>query len=1046
MDSREELRVGKDILEAIQTNNLDSAKVLLEYVKKNGERWDSWRDTETENHAIHEAVIKENLPALKLLLEYKVNVTKKNKAKETALMLALEKYDFRFTKELLKYDKSYDDIGKHILNAIRNGSLSKSKALLEYAKKHQFSWDGWQNTESKNHAIHEAVIKENLPALKLLLEYKANVTKKNKAKKTALMLALEKGDYRFAEELLKYDTNCDNIGQHILNAIRYNRLERAKIYLEYAKKNNIEWDDWHDTETHNYAIHHAILNNNIDAVKLLIQHNVNIMHKNKEGKSTLSLASTIGNENILNIIREYDMPLCFEIFEVLSPDIPILSRKLIYRIKNSDYGAVKSFIMTLPKDNIKEIINYEDKTGFTALTWSVIQNLPNITKILMDNGADYHHNYLDKRNDIFRLNSLALSSEKETKSHAIDSVYDKEIKIVTSYSTKKSIQKRFRKQFLQLIDLYAKWGNENNCNTDSTNEGIAKLKKDIFLKEYSGMQSNLYFESIKENLEKILLALNNPEITLKKRKKEYKNLCKNFAVCSPGLFTHIEDVCHKLTKKISIEKWLAAARTNLIKVYSDRHNSKHKIKAGNTIHTFNSFATYADNQNWRPLNSTKNYKDPHTYLSKIDNDELIYFHAYFVKEYNFKLIRQCIETNINEIFSDLFEECSYEINTWNSTSEDYQRFLRKTEDILDLLDIKCETSEYCELSDDYLKFKLKTDNIVNKICEKLFPQTIYFDNVKKSYVNLIPDSWKEGFNTNNFNFKVWDTIPSNEFTNILFNTISFITNDQAFILIKEMQSLKLFEMACHTKLFKKGLLKIKNIERREFIKTLIYKKNSSYLAEVKNMPAHIAAADDNVLLIDGLVKMHSKFLTIKNNRLETPIHIAVKHGHKEITQQLAEAKLNIDGENIDGDRPLFLAFKSGNLDIAKTLIEHKADINKTHSKTGETLLENAISTSNLEIFSVLSQYNPAIKNPKHMHISLKKLDKRDVFVKKAFEYLCSQLEIRGDDISSENKIILKEAKNYLRNLDRNNIILFRPHKKQRAMSPVSQESKNCVIC
>ncbi len=597
------------------------------------------------------------------------------------------------------------------------------------------------------------------------------------------------------------------------------------------------------------------------------------------------------------------------------------------------------------------------------------------------------------------------------------------------------------------------------------------------------MQSSLYFESTKKNLEGILLSLSNQDIPLARRKKEYINLCKNFAVCSPGLFTHIEDVCHKLATDISVEKWLAAARTNLIKVFSDRYNTRNEIREGNTIHTFNSFATYADNQNWNPMNSTENYKDPHTYLSKINEQELIYFHAYFVKEWNFNMIKQCVETNINEVFVDLFDEFSYKNNQWNNVAQDFQRFQKKAEDIFDALGIKCSTEDYCELSEDYLKFRVTQHNLVTKICDKLFPPNIYFKKGAKTHKNLLLITSLDSFSTKDFDFRVWSDIPSTEFPEIFFNIINFITNDQAFTLIKELSNLQLFEMSCHTTLFKAGLAKLKNSDRRDFIKTLIYKKNNSYLAEVKNMPAHVAAQDNNVWLIQGLVGMESTLLSLKDSQQETPLHIAARLGHHEFITKLAEANIELDNENVKGETPFMLAFKQNNIQIMATLIEYKADINKPNSKNGKTplaiaidnanvrgikfLLENgadnllkdsseyleqAINNSSIGIVNIISQYNPLISDPESMLRFLKISGKYSLLAKEPLVYLCSHLEkLNKDDQSptNANKKLLDEAKSYLKKFNAKNLNFFNeePDKSLGSANEPSldENSKNCVI-
>ncbi len=253
--------------------------MFLEYAKKNRIQWDSWKFTETENFAIHIAVANENLAAVKLLLKYDFNFGQANKNKKTALILALDNSEFRIAQELLKHDTSCNVIGKYILNAISEGNLERAKLFLEYAKKNRIQWDSCKISETENFAIHIAVANKNLEAVKLLLKYDFNFGQENKNKKTALILALDNSEFRIAQELLKHDTSCNVIGKYIFNAIKNESLDRAKIYLEYARKYRIRWDSWSDAATENFAIHYAVLNKDLAAVKILLKYKVDYTKK-----------------------------------------------------------------------------------------------------------------------------------------------------------------------------------------------------------------------------------------------------------------------------------------------------------------------------------------------------------------------------------------------------------------------------------------------------------------------------------------------------------------------------------------------------------------------------------------------------------------------------------------------------------------------------------------------------------------------------------------------------------------------------------------------
>ena len=63
----------------------------------------------------------------------------------------------------------------------------------------------------------------------------------------------------------------------------------------------------------------------------------------------------------------------------------------------------------------------------------------------------------------------------------------------------------------------------------------------------------------------------------------------------------------------------------------------------------------------------------------------------------------------------------------------------------------------------------------------------------------------------------------------------------------------------------------------------------------------------------------------------TPLHLAIKQNHTNITLSLLNNRANTDISNADGDQPLHIAVKNANVDLTKCLLIFDADINSKNA-------------------------------------------------------------------------------------------------------------------
>ena len=87
--------------------------------------------------------------------------------------------------------------------------------------------------------------------------------------------------------------------------------------------------------------------------------------------------------------------------------------------------------------------------------------------------------------------------------------------------------------------------------------------------------------------------------------------------------------------------------------------------------------------------------------------------------------------------------------------------------------------------------------------------------------------------------------------------------------------------------------------------------------------------------------LHYKNVNKKDDRLDTPIMLAIKNKDSEAIRFLTEAGANLDVEDVFGRTPLIYCIEKNYQDIALYLIDNGADINITNP-IGEGTLSMAI--------------------------------------------------------------------------------------------------------
>ena len=93
-----------------------------------------------------------------------------------------------------------------------------------------------------------------------------------------------------------------------------------------------------------------------------------------------------------------------------------------------------------------------------------------------------------------------------------------------------------------------------------------------------------------------------------------------------------------------------------------------------------------------------------------------------------------------------------------------------------------------------------------------------------------------------------------------------------------------------------------------------------------NAPLHIAAFEGFLEVCEAILDYGvSTDLNIANKRMETPLHLACKAGHKKLVQLLIRSGAEVNSQDQNSDSPLHIASRHGRSDLVSWLLTKQAD-------------------------------------------------------------------------------------------------------------------------
>ena len=268
-----------------------------------------------------------------------------------------------------------------------------------------------------------AVMDNNIEMAELLLKYKADINTVVSDGDTALILAADNNNMEMVKLLLSYGADIDYQGFRgrtaLFCSLEYNRkenIEMVKLLIKNKADVNIAYDgDYENEET---PLMYAIMKGYKETVKILIENKADINKRNRNNANALIYAYMYGHDDIANILLQNGSDSLDKSLKVchlnqstlLNLNVPLInaahySTNEVFLQKLIDSGAYKDYdydtalreaasynninaVKVLLKNNADVNVQNKYGIGMTALMWACRKGNLEMTKMLLDAGAD----------------------------------------------------------------------------------------------------------------------------------------------------------------------------------------------------------------------------------------------------------------------------------------------------------------------------------------------------------------------------------------------------------------------------------------------------------------------------------------------------------------------------------------------------------------------------------------------------------------------------------------------------------------------------------
>lgn len=400
------------ILHAIKNNNKEIVESLLTLGADVNQLYSPYFSCNDEKTPLYEAVTNGSLDIVRLLLDQGADINSKIKTSDGLLAEAVRRQDEAMIDLLL--DSGVDVNAKPksssrpaLYHALEKKCFALTKRLLDIGANVNDTFPVLQWREyTEESALHYAVTNNDIEFVELLIDYGAEVDKKNKQGCTPLIRAIQRKSLPVAQLLLDHgaDINLKCGKLHPLGEAANHCSEIAKLFLERGINVNAK-------SSGKTPLDYAIENGDLELVKILLdKKGIYLNTKNNRKQSPLDCAIDSRHVEIIKILlntkgievseteltqkllRIFALNPCLDIAELLiqfGADVhakdSVRNREntlLIYAAQREKTEVVK-FLLEKGVD-----VNARNSEGLTALAEAVVKKNLKVLEILLEHKAD----------------------------------------------------------------------------------------------------------------------------------------------------------------------------------------------------------------------------------------------------------------------------------------------------------------------------------------------------------------------------------------------------------------------------------------------------------------------------------------------------------------------------------------------------------------------------------------------------------------------------------------------------------------------------------
>lgn len=192
---------------------------------------------------------------------------------------------------------------------------------------------------------------------------------------------------------------------------------------------------------------------------------------------------------------------------------------------------------------------------------------------------------------------------------------------------------------------------------------------------------------------------------------------------------------------------------------------------------------------------------------------------------------------------------------------------------------------------------------------------------------------------------------------------TLVTKDPGLLTMRDSDGSSLLHLAAYAA----GRAKYEKPEVREQYKNIVLfliSKNASLTAKKDNgnTPLHLAVFGGSRDVVEILLAKKAD-VTARNNKGDMPIHTASRVHDTGIVAMLLDAGADVNARNINEETPLMLATMVTDPEMMEFFITKGADVNAQNSQ-GNTSLHTAVFNSDTDAIAVLMKHgaDPTLKN------------------------------------------------------------------------------------